>query len=154
MRHKILFLAALCFAVPAAAGPVEDATVALTTMMDRFNGGDAAAFIAGHQDDAVIVDEFAPYMWTGAGTAERWIGDYARDATARGISEGRVDYGAPIQANSDGQTAYIVLPTTYRFLQNGTRMAGRGNMTFMMRRNGTDWKVASWTYAGATPTAE
>ena len=77
-----------------------------------------------------------------------------RDAGARGISGGRVDYGPPIQANSDGTTAYIVLPTTYRFTQNGQRMSGRGSMTFVMARDGTTWKIASWTYAGETPGVE
>jgi hypothetical protein len=76
------------------------------------------------------------------------------DAGRRGISNGRVDYEAPIQANSDGATAYIVLPTTYRFVQGGRRMAGRGSMTFVMRRDGETWKIASWTYAGATPAPE
>ena len=154
MRHEALFLFALAFATPAAAGPTEDATAALTQMMDRFNGGDVEAFLRAHRDDAVIIDEFAPYFWSGSGTPQRWVSDYARDAQARGISEGRVDYGPPIQANSDGDTAYIVLPTTYRFLQNGGRMAGRGNMTFVMRLEAGEWKVASWAYAGAAPAAE
>jgi hypothetical protein len=77
-----------------------------------------------------------------------------RDAGARGISGGRIDYVAPIAATSEGGTAYIVLPTTYRFVQHGTRMAGRGSMTFIMRRDGERWKIASWTYSGATPVAE
>jgi ketosteroid isomerase-like protein len=139
---------------PARAGPAEDATQAVTAWLDRFNAGDMNAFFAGHQDNALIIDEFAPFTWSGSGSAQRWAGDYARDAAARGISEGRVDYSAPIQANSDGTTAYVVLPTIYRFLQGGRRMAGRGSMTFVMTHVGTSWKVASWTYAGATPTPE
>ena len=37
---------------------------------------------------------------------------------SRGISGGRVDYGKPLEATGDGNAAYIVLPTTYRFTQN------------------------------------
>ena len=155
MRMTALLLAAsLMLAAPAYAGPAEDATSAVTTTLDRFNAGDINAFFQAHQDNATIVDEFAPYVWSGTGSAQRWAGDYGRDADARGISGGRVDYGAPIQANSDGTTAYIVLPTTYRFLQRGTRMAGRGSMTFLMTRVGPAWKIAGWTYSGATPAPE
>lgn len=155
MRMTVLLLASsLLFAAPAQAGPTEDATAAVTNILDRFNGGDVEAFLQAHQANAVVVDEFAPFVWTGSGSAQRWAGDYTRDAAARGISGGRVDYSAPIQANSDGATAYIVLPTTYRFTQNGRRMAGRGSMTFVMARDGADWKIASWTYSGATPVAE
>ena len=155
MRLKILLLAAsLLIAAPAQAGPAEDATAAVTTTLDRFNAGDINAFFQAHQDNATIVDEFAPYFWSGSGAAQRWAGDYARDAETRGISGGRVDYSAPIQANSNGTSAYIVLPTVYRFVQRGARMAGRGNMTFFMTRDGANWKIAGWTYAGSTPAPE
>jgi len=33
-------------------------------------------------------------------------------------------------------------------------MAGKGSMTFVLTRSGKDWKIASWTYSGATPAAE
>ena len=49
---------------------------------------------------------------------------------------------------------YIVLPTTYRFMQGGKKMAGPGSMTFVMARGGDGWKISSWTYSGATPTPE
>ncbi len=153
MMKSIFFAAvALAFATPAAAGPAEDATAAVTSWLDKFNAGDIPAFLAGHRDGALIVDEFAPYVWGGAGSAQKWAGDYTKDAEARGITGGRIDYGKPIQAASDGANAYIVLPTTYRFTQKGAKMAGAGSMTFVMTRVGGDWKISSWTYAGATPT--
>ena len=137
---------------PAAAAPADDATMAVTTALDKFNAGDVNAFIAAHRDGAVIIDEFAPYSWSGSGSAKSWIDSYAKDAAARGISDGRVDYAQPIQANSVGTSAYIVLPTIYSFKQSGKAMAGKGSMTFVMVKAGQDWKVTSWTYSGATPT--
>lgn len=144
----------LLAAGPANAGPAEDATSAVTTVLDKFNGGDIDSFFATHRDGALIVDEFAPYVWGGSGSAQRWAGDYMKDAEARGISGGRIDYGKPVHAASDGTAAYIVLPTTYRFNQKGAKMAGAGSMTFVMSRVGSDWKIASWTYSGANPTPE
>ena len=137
---------------PAFAAPADDAAKAVTTILDKFNAGDVDAFIAAHRDGAVIVDEFAPYSWSGSGSAKSWIESYAKDAAARGISDGRVDYSAPIQASSDGTSAYIVLPTVYNFKQGGKAMAGKGSMTFVMVKAGAHWKIASWTYSGATPT--
>ena len=149
-----LSLSALALAAPANAGPAEDAATAVTTVLDKFNAGDFAAFAAAHRDGALIIDEFPPFVWGGSGSIQRWGADYAKDAAARGIAAGRVDYGRPIQSTSDGTSAYIVLPTVYRFTQNGAKMGGAGNMTFVMTRVGTDWKIASWTYAGATPAPE
>ncbi len=153
MRTLALFSGAIALiaSMPAVAGPAEDATKAVTTVLDKFNGGDVAAFQAAHRDGAIIVDEFAPYSWTGAGSVKRWLDAYGADAAKRGISGGRVDYGAPLQANSDWRSAYIVLPTTYSFAQYGKKMVGKGSMTFVMAKAGADWKIASWTYSGATP---
>ena len=144
----------LLAAGPATAGPAEDATATVTTVLDKFNGGDFDAFVAAHRDGALIIDEFAPYVWGGSGSAQQWGADYGKDAAARGISGGRIDYGKPLQAVSDGANAYIVLPTTYRFTQKGAKMAGAGSMTFVMSRTAGSWKISSWTYSGATPTPE
>lgn len=148
------FASSLFLAVPAAAGPADDATTFITNIMDKFNGGDAKAFVAAHQDDALIIDEFGRYIWTGKGSAQQWLNDYAADSKAKGVTGGRVDYGRPIQANSDGTKAYIVLPTTYRFMQNGKKMAAGGSMTYVVKKTGEDWKIASWTYSGAAPAPE
>lgn len=145
---------ALAWASPAWAGPADDATAAVTGVLDKFNGGDFKAFAAAHREGALIIDEFAPYQWSGAESVKQWGADYEKDAKAKGIVAGRVDYGKPIQSSSDGTTAYIVLPTTYRFQQKGKKMAGKGSMTFVMAKAGSEWKIASWTYAGATPTPE
>jgi ketosteroid isomerase-like protein len=151
MRHALLLaaLASTLLAAPAVAGPAEDAATFVATIMDRFNGGDAKAFIAAHTDDATIVDEFGQHIWTGKGSAQKWMDDYAAESKTLGVTAGRVDYGKPMQANSDGSVAYIVLPTTYRFTQNGKKMAADGSMTFVVKKAGADWKIASWTYSGA-----
>ena len=157
MSRSALLAAALLTAAlagPADAAPTDEATAFLRGIMDKFNAGDVDAFLAVHADDAIIVDEFAPYAWTGVGSARRWVESYGADSKARGISGGRVDYGKPLQATGDASAAYIVLPTTYRFTQNGKKMAAPGSMTFIVRKGGKDWRIASWTYSGATPAPE
>jgi ketosteroid isomerase-like protein len=152
MRSTTIALATLVTLLAsgqAIAGPAEDATAAVTTLLDKFNAGDAKAFLAAHRADALIVDEFGNHLWSGPGSAQRWLDDYAKDAKQRGISGGRVDYGKPLQANSDGASAYVVLPTVYRLTQNGAKLSGAGSMTFVMKKDGNDWKIASWTYSGA-----
>ena len=152
--YGAMLAVAAATAAPVAASPAEDAVAAVTSILDNFNNGDSDAFITAHREGALIIDEFAPFLWGGAGSARRWLDAYGKDADARGISLGRVDYGKPIQANSDGSSAYVVLPTTYRFVQHGHKMSGAGSMTFVMARAGSEWKISSWTYSGAMPTPE
>jgi len=156
MRKTSLIIApitlSLLLAAPVIAGPAEDATGFITTAMDKFNAGDTKAWLSAQKDDTLIVDEFAPHLWTGSGSPMRWLDAYAKDSSTNGVTSPRVDYGKPLQATSDGKTAYVVLPTTYRFVQKGTKMAEPSNMTFVMTRDGNGWKIASWTYS-ATGTA-
>src|SRR5690349_20151209 len=160
MRTSLLLAATLACAWPIAVSaqpappapamtPAEDATKFVTTIIDKFNGGDVKAWVGAQADDTLIVDEFAPHSWSGAGSAKRWLDAYMKDSQANGVSGGRVDYGKPLQATSDGTTAYLVLPTTYRFVQKGAKMAEPSSMTFVMKRDGKDWKITSWTYSAA-----
>ena len=152
IRHAMIFLAAtVAVCVPANAGPADDATAAVLTWMDKFNAGDMDAFSAGHAQNAVIVDEFAPFVWTGADVPKRWIADYGKDAAANGISNGHMDYATPIRADASETAAYIVMPTIYSFQQSGKKKSAAGSMTFVMTKVGTDWKIASWTYSATAP---
>lgn len=135
------------------AASANDATRFVTTIIDKFNGGDVKSWLSAQEDNALIVDEFAPHAWSGAGSPQRWLDAYAADSKTNGVSQGRVDYGKPLQATSDGKTAYIVLPTTYRFVQKGIRMAEPSSMTFVVNRSGDSWKIAGWTYSAAAPAA-
>ena len=133
----------------------DEATKFITTVIDKFNNGDVKGWISAQEDNSLIVDEFAPHVWSGAGSPQRWLDAYARDSKVNGVTGGRVDYGKPLQATSDGKMAYVVLPTTYRFVQKGMKMAEPGSMTFVMKRDGQAWKIASWTYSsGGAPAPE
>jgi SnoaL-like domain len=160
MRKSVLLVAATIASWSAAAAsqpatpppalpPAADATKFVTRILDKFNSGDTKAWLSAQQDNTLIVDEFAPHTWSGAGSPQRWLDAYAKDAQANGVIGGRVDYGKPLQATSDGTTAYIVLPTTYRFVQKGAKMAEPGSMTFVTTREGDGWKIASWTYSAS-----
>lgn len=152
---KMLALATLLWTTAgnAAAAPADDAVKAITTTLDKFNGGDVQAFIDAHTADAVIIDEFAPYQWTGEGSVKRWLDDYAKDSAARKIEGGRIVYGKQTQGSSFGEKAYVVLPTTYCMTEAGIPKAGEGNMTFVMTQASGSWKIAGWTYSAPLPTA-
>ena len=136
------------------ANPAAAATAFVRTIIDKFNGGDTKGWVSAQENNTYIIDDFGPHVWTGSGSAQRWLDDYTKMAKEQGITGGRVDYEKPIAVNGDERSAYVVLPTTYRFVQNGTKMASPGSMTFIVKRHGKDWKIASWTYSGADPAAE
>ena len=157
MRKSVLILATSMLAWPAAvsaqANSAEDATKFVTTIIDKFNGGDVKAWLSAQADNTLIVDEFGAHAWSGPSSPQRWLDDYAKDSKANGVTGGRVDYGKPLQVRVEGPSAYIVLPTTYRFTAKGIKMAEPSNMTFVMNRYGNSWKITSWTYSATAAAA-
>lgn len=150
---NMLALAALLASTSASAAPADEAVKAVTTVLDKFNAGDVQAFIDAHTAEAVIVDEFAPFHWSGGGSVKRWLDDYGRDSAARKIADGHMAYGRPIQAVASDDRAYIVLPTTYCMTEAGVRKGADGHMTFAMARTTIGWKVAAWRYSAPAPAA-
>lgn len=147
-------VAALAFATPAQAAPADDAVKAVTTWLDKFNAGDMNAFYSAHAPNAVLVDEFAPYIWAGKDAPMTWAESFGKDTKAHAITDARMDYAAPVRADSDGQGAYIILPTTYHIKQGGKPMSAKGSMTFAMTHADGSWKIASWTYTAPAPTPD
>jgi ketosteroid isomerase-like protein len=143
--------ASFASAIPVHAAPADDALSAVTIWIDKFNAGDMNAFFAAHAPGAVIIDEFAPFVWAGKDAPHVWADAFDADAKAQHITDPRMDYAAPIRAESDGKSAYIVLPTVYRIKQNGRSMSAAGTMSFVMTRTAAGWKIASWTYSGPAP---
>src|SRR4029078_4511906 len=91
MKWSLSAATAICVALsnPAQAAPADDAVRAVTTWLDKFNAGDMSAFYAAHTANPVIVDEFAPYLWSGANATHVWADGFDADAEAHGITEPR-----------------------------------------------------------------
>lgn len=154
MRHWLLALAG---AMMLGTGPAlaRDAAVEapIYRFLEAFNKGDTANAAATHAEDAHITDEFAPYFWGGHGVLNRWAADYAKDAQAKGITEPQVTLGEVTRELIEGDRAYVVVPSLYRYKLKGVAMAEVAQMTFALRRQPDGWKIVAWTWTGpdATP---
>jgi len=77
-----------------------------------FNTGDVQSALATCTDAAIIIDEFPPHEWHGAGACATWAHDYEADATKQGISDGVVKLHKPWHVDVTGDRAYAVIPST------------------------------------------
>jgi ketosteroid isomerase-like protein len=153
MHKTILVLLAAVFIVPVvhAAGP-QDVTAPIHQFIDGFNSGDVkAAYAAYASGNIVILDEFAPHLWSGPHAAQDWADDYGKNAQSRGVSDGSVKYGAPTRSVVEGEVAYVVIPTVYNYKEHGKATTERGQMTFVLHAENNAWKIAGWTWTGTVP---
>jgi len=151
MKPLIAFAALLaCLVAPAAFA--RDAAIEATIhrMMDGFNKGDVAAVKALHVAAPTIVDEVAPFHWSGPGAFDSWIGDLGKAEAAEGKTDGVVWFGDPVAEAVAGDRAYVVTPCSYTFKQKGKTLRETGLMSFVLVKQGTDWKIESWTWGSPT----
>ena len=134
----------------AQATPLEAAKMFLAA----FNAGDNAKTAAlASPSGLVIVDEFAPHLWTGKSAFTTWMADYDKDAKAKGLTEPKVTMDAPLVNAISGDVAYLVCPMTYIYKQKGVAMREPARMAMVLHKEGAVWKFMSWTWTGTVPKA-
>jgi ketosteroid isomerase-like protein len=153
MRKTFLAIVAGLLLVPAARAPAPgDVTTPIKQFIDGFNAGDVKTAYAAYAPGTItIIDEFAPHRWVGPHAAQEWASDYDKHATATGVTDGVVKYGAPTRSVVDGDTAYVIIPALYTYKEHGKPMSEEGQMTFVLHTETTGWKIQGWTWTGVVP---
>jgi hypothetical protein len=140
-------LAALWLSVPAvAAGDNEAVLAPIRQFVDGLNKGDMKAAAATHVAAPSIIDDVPPHQWQGADAFEHWSAADNAEMQQDGITAPGVKIKAPSQFQLDGDSAYVVVPTVYSFLQKGKKTAENGYLTFAMAKQGSDWRIAGWAW--------
>jgi hypothetical protein len=153
MRQAFIFLLVVVLRAPAAmpAGQ-DDVSAPVRQFIDGFNTGNVqSAFAAYATGTITIVDEFAPHIWTGPDAAQQWADAYDKHAKATGVTDGKVTYGKPTRTEVEGDVAYVVLPTVYLYKEHGSELREEGQMTVVLNREASGWKIRSWTWTGVKP---
>ena len=148
----ISLLASILVTPAAMATPVEDVTGAIHRFIDAFNSGDTKTVDAAYASGSVsIIDEFAPYRWTGPHAGQTWAAAYDKHAQATGVSDGLVTYSDSTRTEIGGDFAYAVVPVVYSYKEHGAPTQEEAQMTFVLHRTAGRWKVQAWTWTGVKP---
>lgn len=139
--------AALLFVSTAQAA---DAGIAATIRKfgDAFNKGDVNAARAQLTAAPAIVDEPSPHLWTGPKSLDRWLADLAKSDSAQGITSGVVAIRPATREEVSGDNAYVIVPATYTYKQKGATLRETAQLTLVMSRQRSGWKIAAWTWTG------
>ena len=88
----------------------EAALAGVRRVIDALNSGDDDDVLAGMTDDVVIIDDVAPFHWTGRHDAEQWL-ERVGNTRSRLSASLRMD-SASVQL--EGGRAYLVAPGAIR----------------------------------------
>ena len=123
----------------------------INKFMETFNKGDMAGAAATHAADVVIIDEVPPFIWRGPKAFQNWASALDADAKKQGMTEPQVTIKAATRTESDGTTAYVIVPATFRYLLKGVAMTESAQMTFILKKEGAGWLIHGWTWSGTKP---
>jgi len=131
-----------------AQSPVDPAVLApIRQLNDGFNTNAPAKIAGAHVASPIILDEFAPYAWSGPTAIMGWGGDFAKFAASKGVLRGVVQINDPSVAEVNGDHAYVVAPSVITFKTKDGQVKNAGTFTFALVKAADGWKIQSWAYA-------
>jgi ketosteroid isomerase-like protein len=143
-----LMLTAAILAAPAAAASGPNAAVMqpIDALIAAANADDAAAMDRYVTSDAIVVDDFAPYRWTGPHAAREWWTAIDALFAKAGIAHVRAVASAVTQYSVSPNAAYVVVPLSVSYVRKGRDAGNTGLWTCVLHRYGATWKlaVAAW----------
>ena len=145
-----MLTALACLAVlsaPAASAEQADALLPLHQFVEAMNKGDLKAAFAACGDDMSIIDNVAPYGWSGQGACEKWADAQQADSTKKGITDVVFEIGEATRFELSDGNAYAVLPAGYTFSEKGKPGRVQGTLTAALRKGPTGWHMTGFAFA-------
>jgi len=143
---SVVLATAVCIAVPVSARDLA-VEAPIKRMMDGFNKGDIAAVKSAHVTSPTIVDNVSPFFWSGPNAFDEWVSDLSKAEAAEGKTDGVVTFAPVVDEVISGDRAYVVTRSEYDYKQNGKNIREVGYTSFVLVKQGGEWKVASWSWA-------
>jgi hypothetical protein len=148
MRKIIIAFAVVMAAGLALAAEEADVMAPVHQFIDATNKGDTKTALAACAVPASILDEFPPYAWQGATACSDWATDFGAFNDQNGITDPVATLGKPTHVGVTGDRAYVVIPATYTYKQNGKPVTESGSiMTVALQKVAAGWRITGWAWA-------
>jgi ketosteroid isomerase-like protein len=141
--------------IPAGAATSDSATLKpVEAIFAGTNANDGAAVAAAYASDALIIDEFPPFRWSGPKAGATWWNDFGAFSTKAGMSNPHIIHAKPAFLSYDAAktTAYVVMPSTFTYKSKGKAQTEIGQWVFILKKSATGWHVAVSTWASVSDT--
>ncbi len=147
--HKALLVVLVAFLAAGYAVASEKADVMGTVhqIVDAFNTGDSAKFLAFCAKETSIVDEVPPHEWHGADGCSQWMKDYGVFVQKQKIEDAVTTLGDLHRIQISNGDAYVVISAKCDYKQMGKPVHENVIVTLSMHKVDTSWRLTGWTWA-------
>lgn len=116
--------------------------------VDGVNQGDLHKLVTACAPTAAIIDEVPPHAWQGPTACADWGRGLFTGNKQAGWSDFVVSLGKPWHVAVDGDSAYVVSPASYSYVQEGKHGGESGSVwTFALRKLAGAWRIAGWAWS-------
>ncbi len=115
--------------------------------VEAFNRNDVDGMQAACTETTWIIDDFAPYEWSGRHATSSWYREMARMAPGYGMSEWSITLGEPRHVNVSDGLAYAAVPADVRWLQDAKPAERACLMSMSLREIADGWRISSLAWA-------
>src|ERR1022692_2538565 len=155
MRSFMLFGAFVIVGMSAVAGaatPTAEVLVPVRAFIDGFNKGDMKAAAAQTSPDGMlIIDDIAPFSWSGPKAFDTWGNALDDSDKAAGNTGAQLADGKPVHVEISSDRAYVVVPAVYTFKQKDVAMRETAQMAITLQKGKTGWLISGFAWAGTKP---
>ena len=126
--------------------PDADMLIAVERVADFIrSGGNGSAEQIFASGDVTIIENFAPYVFGGADAVKTWSEHML--AHLSGLAELRHVFGRACDFSRAGNEVYFSLPTTWSGANRGKAFTEHGGWAFVLKKQGSEWRVRSYGWA-------
>ncbi len=148
MHRALVVVVTLLTVGSTVASEKTDVMTSVNQFIDGFNKNDVKTALAACASPAFIIDEFPPYSWQGPTACSDWANDFDAFAKNSKITEPGVKLGKPRHVDITGDRAYVVLPATFNFKQNGKPISeGGSTFTVALQKAPAGWQITAWAWS-------
>jgi len=151
------FASVVCgVALLAGAAKADDIDLAAITapahkLVEAINHPGSAAPAHVFTKNAVVLDDFAPYHWSGKANGTQWyrelVGTTPDTRKAFADMQAVLSVEEPKFARVTGDSGYYVLPATFLFTESGKRIHQTGQWVINVRKVGSEWLIDGHAFA-------
>lgn len=119
---------------------------------DSVNHGDMAAALGYFTANPSIIEDLAPYRFTGPQAGTSWINAMGANAQAHGFTGIDMKLSSATRIEVTADRAYAIVPgvLTFTMKDGGTKRAA-GTLTFALQQVDRAWKIDAMTWTGVPP---
>jgi hypothetical protein len=131
-------------AEPAPTATPDPAVLALPgKMVTALIADDAATLRAACAANATVVDEFSPYLWSGADACVRWAAGFKAFAKQIKLTNVKGTVAPKPFTDVSGARTYLVARVTFAGLMDGKPISEQGTWTFVVVKTGAAQKITA-----------